>query len=138
MAEWSIAAVLKTVDPQGSGGSNPSLSAPQKQQKTRTNLRVFFVAAFAVFGGSSPQGNTERYRAKAGYKKGRKSRTIASLHGFVKRFFTRYSHRKDCKSPVRRINHIVRQCNFIFLTDSHLYKTCRVNIFQVPVFLYRS
>src|SRR5574344_734914 len=28
--------------------------------------------------------------------------------------------------------------NFIFLTDSHLYKTCRVNIFQVPVFLYRS
>ena len=27
VAEWSIAAVLKTVDPQGSGGSNPSLSA---------------------------------------------------------------------------------------------------------------
>ncbi len=26
MAEWSIAAVLKTVEPQGSGGSNPSLS----------------------------------------------------------------------------------------------------------------
>ncbi len=27
LAEWSIAAVLKTVDLQGSGGSNPSLSA---------------------------------------------------------------------------------------------------------------
>ncbi len=27
MAEWSIAAVLKTVEPRGSGGSNPSLSA---------------------------------------------------------------------------------------------------------------
>ena len=27
VAEWSIAAVLKTVDPRGSGGSNPSLSA---------------------------------------------------------------------------------------------------------------
>ena len=27
LAEWSIAAVLKTVDPQGSGGSNPSFSA---------------------------------------------------------------------------------------------------------------
>ena len=26
MAEWSIAAVLKTVEPKGSGGSNPSLS----------------------------------------------------------------------------------------------------------------
>ena len=40
MAEWSIAAVLKTVDLPGSGGSNPSLSATQKQ-KTRTNVRVF-------------------------------------------------------------------------------------------------
>ena len=27
MAEWPIAAVLKTVELQGSGGSNPSLSA---------------------------------------------------------------------------------------------------------------
>jgi hypothetical protein len=27
VAEWSIAAVLKTAEPQGSGGSNPSLSA---------------------------------------------------------------------------------------------------------------
>ena len=30
MAEWSIAAVLKTVELRGSGGSNPSLSAQQK------------------------------------------------------------------------------------------------------------
>ena len=29
MAEWSIAAVLKTVDCNRSGGSNPSLSASQ-------------------------------------------------------------------------------------------------------------
>ena len=29
MAEWSIAAVLKTVVPRGTGGSNPSLSAVQ-------------------------------------------------------------------------------------------------------------
>ena len=29
LAEWLNAAVLKTVDPQGSGGSNPSLSAIQ-------------------------------------------------------------------------------------------------------------
>ncbi len=27
MAEWSNASVLKTEEPQGSGGSNPSLSA---------------------------------------------------------------------------------------------------------------
>ena len=31
MAEWSIAAVLKTVDLKGFGGSNPSLSAKKKR-----------------------------------------------------------------------------------------------------------
>jgi hypothetical protein len=31
MAEWSIAAVLKTVDCKRSGGSNPSLSAKEKR-----------------------------------------------------------------------------------------------------------
>lgn len=35
MAEWSIAAVLKTVEVRASGGSNPSLSA-----KTATNQVV--------------------------------------------------------------------------------------------------
>ena len=30
MAEWSNAAVLKTVEGHTSGGSNPSLSAPKK------------------------------------------------------------------------------------------------------------
>lgn len=30
MAEWSIAAVLKTVEGHTSGGSNPSLSAKEK------------------------------------------------------------------------------------------------------------
>jgi hypothetical protein len=31
MAEWSIAAVLKTVDCNRSGGSNPSLSAEENK-----------------------------------------------------------------------------------------------------------
>ncbi len=31
MAEWSNAAVLKTVDLNGSGGSNPSLSADKRK-----------------------------------------------------------------------------------------------------------
>ena len=37
MAEWSIAAVLKTVELRGSGGSNPSLSAinAKNQQITK-------------------------------------------------------------------------------------------------------
>ena len=35
MAEWSIAAVLKTVELRGSGGSNPSLSAIQNEERVR-------------------------------------------------------------------------------------------------------
>ena len=40
MAEWSIAAVLKTVEPRGSGGSNPSLSA----KKVTMKIVTFFYA----------------------------------------------------------------------------------------------
>lgn len=39
MAEWSNAAVLKTVDLNGSGGSNPSLSAESCKSK---DLQDFF------------------------------------------------------------------------------------------------
>ena len=41
LAEWSIAAVLKTVEPRGSGGSNPSLSA--KEYKKLAFRLAFFV-----------------------------------------------------------------------------------------------
>lgn len=44
MAEWSIVAVSKTVEPQGSGGSNPSLSAGQSAWncvKHRKNAVLF-------------------------------------------------------------------------------------------------
>ena len=40
MAEWSIAAVLKTVVLRGTGGSNPSLSA--KRFKSNKDLDLFF------------------------------------------------------------------------------------------------
>ena len=44
MAEWSNAAVLKTVDLNGSGGSNPSLSAKKRRNKLIINeLRRFFI-----------------------------------------------------------------------------------------------
>ena len=36
MAEWSIAAVLKTVKPKGFGGSNPSVSARWSDSPTET------------------------------------------------------------------------------------------------------
>lgn len=37
LAEWSIAAVLKTVELRGSGGSNPSLSANSLEDQDCTN-----------------------------------------------------------------------------------------------------
>ena len=40
MAEWSIAAVLKTVELRGSGGSNPSLSANDRVVGWGANIRL--------------------------------------------------------------------------------------------------
>ena len=45
LAEWSNAAVLKTVVPQGTGGSNPSFSAKMEP----CLCRAFFIAAFFCF-----------------------------------------------------------------------------------------
>ena len=42
MAEWSNAAVLKTVDLNGSGGSNPSLSAIKGVNQVVTRFTPFF------------------------------------------------------------------------------------------------
>ena len=46
MAEWSIAAVLKTVELRGSGGSNPSLSAAESCKSQ--DLRDYFYSDFRV------------------------------------------------------------------------------------------
>ena len=43
MAEWSNAAVLKTVDLNGSGGSNPSLSANERKNGVRFTWTPFFL-----------------------------------------------------------------------------------------------
>ena len=45
MAEWSIAAVLKTVELRGSGGSNPSLSAKITEQMTISHLLLLCIYA---------------------------------------------------------------------------------------------
>ena len=42
MAEWSIAAVLKTVEVRASGGSNPSLSAAKGVNQVVTRFTPFF------------------------------------------------------------------------------------------------
>ncbi len=44
VAEWSIAAVLKTVELRGSGGSNPSLSAENEEVTKRQLPHFVFIA----------------------------------------------------------------------------------------------
>lgn len=48
MAEWSIAAVLKTVEGHTSGGSNPSLSAVLKKSNAR-NPEIIGFSGFFIF-----------------------------------------------------------------------------------------
>ncbi len=43
MAEWSIAAVLKTVEVRASGGSNPSLSAVKGVNQVVTRFTPIFI-----------------------------------------------------------------------------------------------
>ena len=47
MVEWSIAAVLKTVEVRASGGSNPSLCAIQRL-KTAQAVRIFLAAIMLI------------------------------------------------------------------------------------------
>ena len=49
MAEWSIAAVLKTVVLRGTGGSNPSLSARKRQIKDSNLFDGFYLPFFVVY-----------------------------------------------------------------------------------------
>ena len=58
MAEWSIAAVLKTVELRGSGGSNPSLSATQNEERVRQGS--FFVCRHMDI--NLLNGNMHRYK----------------------------------------------------------------------------
>ncbi len=50
MAEWSNAAVLKTVDLHGSGGSNPSLSANKADNQQVSGVTPNFTPSFVKLG----------------------------------------------------------------------------------------
>ena len=44
MAEWSTAAVLKTADPQGSVGSNPTPSASMAGEGVRSGVPIEYIS----------------------------------------------------------------------------------------------
>ncbi len=64
VAEWSIAAVLKTVEGQTSGGSNPSLSADHniKVQQNPVNRMIYRVLCFNPFLIFHPNSQIKRYQ----------------------------------------------------------------------------
>ena len=61
MAEWSNAAVLKTVDLNGSGGSNPSLSAEKWLTDTCKPLFLFNIPKNIPFFEFRPQADLWGY-----------------------------------------------------------------------------
>ncbi len=71
MAEWSIAAVLKTVEGHTSGGSNPSLSAINIENQQVTKITHEFTHTFKIF------------RQKPSRAKGVKSSARLSLSAVV-------------------------------------------------------
>ena len=71
MAEWSIAAVLKTVERQLSGGSNPSLCA--------TNRRVLWRPPALIEGMKNPRGSCEAACRRRFAEGSRLRETVKSL-----------------------------------------------------------
>ena len=48
MAEWSNAAVLKTVEVKASGGSNPSPSANKRSDRTLGFIASFYIVKYGM------------------------------------------------------------------------------------------
>ena len=72
MAEWSIAAVLKTVEGHTSGGSNPSLSAELTGQKWSVNGQKATNQRFVAFFIARKSGFQDFKRGSADFSGGLK------------------------------------------------------------------
>ena len=110
VAEWSIAAVLKTVELRGSGGSNPSLSARPRSKKVSRNRYLLFLylwrkftcrqrcgnkrcrrAAFCAVGLQGPLRRAEGMGVKRSDHRERSSQSLSPLEYKAKRMTTRSS-----------------------------------------------
>ena len=69
MAEWSIAAVLKTVDLNGSGGSNPSSSAKHIEGRDSKLSRLLHFAAGQLAGACVQNAKAWQARVPAGLQR---------------------------------------------------------------------
>ena len=69
VVEWSITAVLKTVELKGSGGSNPSLSAKEKENQRRARSKADFLFLL-----QRPAAGGEGCRSASGATKSRRGR----------------------------------------------------------------
>ena len=81
MAEWSIAAVLKTVDLNGSGGSNPSLSATQKEKSVCPSLLEQADFFFCV--ARMPSADFRDYAEIPLFRQGCRWQTLGITHKFL-------------------------------------------------------
>src|SRR3989338_11379276 len=67
LAEWSIAAVLKTVVPRGTGGSNPSLSAGNLIPKVLAFVVFSFWTVRNLFRYGTREKKTEVFEENEGF-----------------------------------------------------------------------
>ena len=104
MAEWSIAAVLKTVELRGSGGSNPSLSAELRMRRLNVSA-VFFCERF--------------FRQRVVFAPAHKKIVLRTPHSPCDRVF---SHIKGCRTEICLFPVVVRR----WLRHSNPYLSAKI------------
>ena len=126
VAEWSIAAVLKTVELRGSGGSNPSLSARPQSKKVSRNRYLLFLYLWCKF--------TRRRRCEN--KRGRRAAFCAvGLQGSLRRAEGKGVERSDHRerssqfAPFRGWG-----CKHKFARNRSREARARVSFYLLPIF----
>ena len=111
MAEWSIAAVLKTVDLRGSGGSNPSLSA--EMNRKMKIFRFFCVLTPPVQACLQTGGANTKKRCAAGTPVHLCKGPLAKREGMAEPVraspIPRGKRKRECR-PLGRPNPACREC----------------------------
>ena len=124
MAEWSNAAVLKTVDLNGSGGSNPSLSAnkSKKWRRACSNAIFRFCLQRPAAGGegcAKERSDCANPIERADVRGSAKERSDCANPGersVIARRHWWMSERSDCANPIERADYLTICCRFVIFT----------------------